>query len=81
MQTLEDDVRCYEPYQALFGGKDGLDIVQEIITAAAAHLVPRGVLLMEAGIGQREAIDVLVNRQGGLVLRGGRATWRAFPGS
>ncbi len=70
VQTLEDDVRCYEPYQALFGGKDGLDIVQEIITAAAAHLVPRGVLLMEAGIGQREAIDVLVNRQGGLVLRG-----------
>ena len=68
-QILDDDVRRYEPYRALFGGKDGLDIVKEIITGAPAHLAPRGVLLMEVGMGQREEIESLVNNHPGIAVR------------
>lgn len=57
---LDEEVRRYEPARALFGGKDGLDIVQEIIAGAPSHIPPGGVLLMEAGMGQREAIEALV---------------------
>jgi release factor glutamine methyltransferase len=58
---LDDDVRRYEPRAALFGGKDGLDIVKEIIKGLKGHLAPGGTLLMEAGIGQKDAIDTLVS--------------------
>lgn len=59
--NLDDDVRRYEPRAALFGGKDGLDIVKEIIKGLKGHLAPGGALLMEAGISQKDAIDTMVS--------------------
>lgn len=38
-----------EPRAALAGGKDGLDIVRRVVRAAARHLSPRGVLVVEVG--------------------------------
>lgn len=38
-----------EPKLALAGGKDGLDIVRNILRRAAAHLNPRGILVVEVG--------------------------------
>lgn len=61
VRILEDDVRIYEPHEALFGGKDGLDIVKEIIARAPSHLSPGGILLMEVGIGQQEAVGSLAS--------------------
>jgi release factor glutamine methyltransferase len=69
--SLDDDVRLYEPGAALFGGKDGLDIVKEIIKDLPGHLTPGGMLVLEVGRGQKEAIDTLVCRIGTLQLR----TW------
>jgi release factor glutamine methyltransferase len=66
---LEDDVRLYEPRRALFGGKDGLDIVQEIITGAPGAMALGGLLLMEAGIGQQGAVESLVKAQKGLAVK------------
>lgn len=68
-QIVDDDVRSYEPHQALFGGKDGLDIVKEIIISAPVRLAPRGVLLMEVGMGQREDIESLVDKQPGIMVK------------
>jgi release factor glutamine methyltransferase len=69
MNSLDDDVRLYEPGTALFGGKDGLDIVKEIIKGLSGHLTKGGMLIMEAGRGQKEAIDSLVGSQKTLKLR------------
>jgi release factor glutamine methyltransferase len=71
MNVLDDDVRLYEPAKALFGGKDGLDIVKEIIKGLSGHLTQGGMLVMEAGRGQKEAIDSLVGSQKSLKLK----TW------
>lgn len=48
MARLPDEYR-HEPSLALAGGEDGLDIVRRILAQAAAHLRPRGLLLMEVG--------------------------------
>jgi release factor glutamine methyltransferase len=69
MNSLDDDVRLYEPAKALFGGKDGLDIVKEIIKGLSGHLTQGGMLIMEAGRGQKKAIDSLVGSQKTLKIR------------
>ncbi len=71
MNSLDDDVRLYEPAKALFGGKDGLDIVKEIIKGLSGHLTSGGMLIMEAGRDQKEAIDSLVGSQKSLKI----GTW------
>jgi ribosomal protein L3 glutamine methyltransferase len=48
MRTLPHEYR-HEPALALAGGRDGLDLVQRILAESAAHLEPRGVLVMEIG--------------------------------
>lgn len=67
--SLDDDVRLYEPVNALFGGKDGLDIVKEIIGAVPGHLTPGGMLIMEVGQGQQHAVDRMVSCREGLRVR------------
>ncbi len=46
----------HEPALALAGGRDGLDFVRRLMAQAAAHLTPRGVLVVEVGDG-RPAVD------------------------
>ncbi len=67
--SLDDDVRLHEPAKALFGGKDGLDIVKEIIKGMSGHLTQGGILIMEAGRGQKGAIDSLVGSKKTLKIR------------
>jgi ribosomal protein L3 glutamine methyltransferase len=45
-----------EPAIAHAGGRDGMDIVRRILTQAAEHLTPQGVLLVEIGSG-REILE------------------------
>lgn len=45
-----------EPRLAHWGGEDGLDLVRKILTEAARHLTPRGMLLVEIGRG-RELLE------------------------
>lgn len=54
--TLDQEVRDYDPRSALDGGGDGLDIYRSLIPAAVEHLNPRGLLLVEIGIGQTKDI-------------------------
>lgn len=68
-ESLEDDVALFEPGQALFGGKDGLDIVKEIIDRVPEHLFPGGICIMEVGKGQKKAVEDMVSRQKAVRLR------------
>lgn len=54
----------YEPQDALFAGKRGLDALQTVIEGAAAHLEPGGWLLLEHGHDQQEAVQSLLQAAG-----------------
>jgi release factor glutamine methyltransferase len=49
----------HEPRLALDGGPDGLDAYRAILAAAPRHLEPSGLLLLEHGYDQREALAAL----------------------
>jgi len=51
-----------EPRLALDGGKDGLDIIREIITRAPDYLEPDGVLLLEAAPEQMKSISAALEK-------------------
>ncbi len=54
--TLAPEVRDFEPRRALDGGADGLDFYRAIAAAAPALLAPGGVLIVELGAGQAQAV-------------------------
>ena len=57
---MHAEVREHEPEQALFAGADGLEIYRRLIPEASAALSERGLLAMEIGYGQREAVEALL---------------------
>ena len=57
---LAAQVREFEPELALFGGAAGMDIYERLIPQAALALRPGGLLAMEIGFGQREAVADLL---------------------
>lgn len=68
LETLQPEVREWEPRAALDGGPDGLDCYRRLIPAAPNHLKPGGWLLVEVGIGQAEAVQELFARAGFIEL-------------
>ena len=61
---LSRDVRDYEPHQALFAGKDGLDDYRIIFPALAQLLKAGGAALVEIGFDQEDAVTWLANQAG-----------------
>jgi release factor glutamine methyltransferase len=59
--SLHPQVREYEPGVALFAGADGLDIYRRLIPQARAALRPNGLLALEIGHGQKEAVTALLS--------------------
>jgi len=59
-ETLHPQVRDHEPSTALFAGASGLDIYRRLIPQALAALKPNGLLALEIGQGQRDAIAELL---------------------
>ena len=57
------DVR-FEPLAALAAGRDGLDDLRRLTRAACAHLRPGGVLLLEHGYDQSDAVQALLRESG-----------------
>lgn len=56
IDTLQREVKDFEPRLALDGGVDGLDYYRRIASSAGRHIVRGGTLIMEVGVG--EAKDV-----------------------
>jgi release factor glutamine methyltransferase len=65
---LAAEVRDWEPSAALFGGPSGLDICRRLIPEAARVLRPGGVLAMEFGFGQSEAVGELLSGWSGVEI-------------
>jgi release factor glutamine methyltransferase len=71
----EGDPR-FEPLEALVSGDDGLDDLRLIVAGAPDHLHPGGVLLLEHGYDQGEAVRALLREAGFSDVR----TWRDLGG-
>lgn len=56
LQTLESEVRDWDPHPALDGGPDGLDFYRRIFDEAAPLLPPGADVVLEVGDGQAEAV-------------------------
>lgn len=65
MEGLPAQITEHEPREALAGGPDGLDVVREIVSRAAAYLEPDGALFLEIGAGQGERVRELLEGAGG----------------
>ena len=61
--TLTPEV-LKDPDSALFGGKDGLDILRDFIQQAPLHLHPSGMIALEIGHDQATAVEKLLAEAG-----------------
>jgi release factor glutamine methyltransferase len=61
---LPRDVRDYEPDAALFAGSDGLDDYRRVIPQLPALVVPGGMVAMEIGYQQVNAVSALFQKSG-----------------
>ena len=60
IDTLMEEVRDYEPRMALCGGEDGLLYYREIVKESPGFLRPKGMLFLETGYDQAEAVRELM---------------------
>jgi len=59
IETLQPEVRDFDPRGALDGGLDGLEIYRRLIPSAVSALASGGWLLLEVGAGQAPAVSGL----------------------
>lgn len=64
MDTLDHDVRDYEPVLALYGGDDGLDFYRNIAICWKEALLPGGMLLLECGYRQYPQVAGILEEHG-----------------
>ncbi len=62
--ALSREVAEFDPITALDGGADGLDAYRAILADTERSLAPSGSLVLEFGIGQRDAIATLARERG-----------------
>lgn len=60
----DPEVRLFDPEAALYGGEDGLDVVRVISKRALSLLRGGGVLVLEHGELQAEAISTILDKDG-----------------
>ena len=66
IETLDPEVRVYEPRLALDGGPDGLDAYRTLAPEILRVLKPGGRFLVEIGFDQRVAVEALFRQAGAL---------------
>jgi release factor glutamine methyltransferase len=69
LALLPREVACHDPWRALDGGADGLRSHRAIAEAAPRLLSPRGILAIEIGAGQADAI-VTMMKENTLIVDG-----------
>ncbi len=61
MSRLDDDIKKHEPFIALNGGVDGLDVIKKVIYKAKDILKINGTLALEIGNGQYKKVSKILN--------------------
>ena len=64
IETLDKQVKDFEPYNALEGGVDGLDFYRAITTQGKNYLNKGGILAYEVGHDQSEDVSKLMEKDG-----------------
>ena len=64
IESLQKDVRDFEPHTALDGGIDGLKYYREITKLASACVKEGGMLIYEIGFGQGKAVSGIMDEGG-----------------
>lgn len=68
-ETMQREVRDWEPHLALFAGATGLDIYRRLIPEAARVLKSGGLLALEFGFGQATELAALVSDWSGVEIK------------
>jgi release factor glutamine methyltransferase len=63
-ETLDDNVRLYDPRRALVAQEDGLACYRDIIKNAGGFLKENGLLFLELGIHQAPPVSDILNQHG-----------------
>ncbi|HEY8617009.1 peptide chain release factor N(5)-glutamine methyltransferase [Phenylobacterium sp.] len=69
IETLEPEVRDWEPRLALDGGPDGLDAYRELAPEILRVLKPGGIFAVEIGYDQKEPVEALFGAAGAADVR------------
>ena len=64
IETLQPEVKDYEPRRALDGGEDGLDYYRRIIPDSKVYLKDNGIVAFEIGFDQGEDVRNIFLREG-----------------
>jgi len=64
INTLQPEIRLYEPIDALDGGEDGLYFYREILKHASKFLNPNGMIILEIGFDQGQDIRIIAKDSG-----------------
>ncbi len=64
MAGLQPEVKEHEPRVALAAGPDGLDAMRRLLPQARSLLAPRGLVLLEIGMGMEERVKTLITETG-----------------
>lgn len=67
--TLPADVVDYEPATALFGGAEGMSVIDRLLATLPPLLAPGGAFIVEFGCGQESAVRASAEREGWRVRR------------
>ena len=64
IETLQPEIRDWEPVAALDGGMDGIDFYRAILSAARGYLNPNGFMFLELGYDQAEGVQKIARAEG-----------------
>ena len=78
-QSLQPEVRDYEPARALYAGDDGLSVLRRLVDETAVRLKPEGRLIFEFGFGQSDAVRALLSNTRSMVLLDLRRDLQGIP--
>src|SRR5690606_33853747 len=70
IDSLEREVRDFDPLAALDGGPDGLDAYRAIAAGAPEHLLEAGVVVVEVGYDQPDAVEAIFRARGFVLVEG-----------
>lgn len=64
IQSLQKEIRDWEPVEALDGGNDGLDFYRKIFSEAEKYLKKHGKIMLEVGFDQAEPVKEIAKMSG-----------------